>query len=286
MFKEIISFKAVIIACSILLSYMFVSCDSSDSQARQLLSQANSAFQSGQYTSAITLLDSLKKNYPTDIDAQKSAMYLRTLADEQIIIRQIQENDSALVNSEKNVAAMIQKFTFIKDADMVEGYTVNNSAKTNPLVNRTGLEARIDERANLYLVSLLNGNKANHDRVEVVNGVEFATTEAVPYNGSSNYRFNVAGVNNEMVTFRGGKADTLCMFVANNRNAKLKINFIGDKKISQPLSASDAKAIADTYQYARALQTNREANDMKKYLDAKLQITRQQKDKTAKYAPK
>lgn len=285
MFKEIINSKAQILLLGISAVALFLSCNSGNPKAKDLLEQANSAFQSGEYTQSVTLLDSLKKTYPTDVDVQKSAMYLRTLADEQIILNQIQSNDSALVASEQALASLVSGFTFIKDADMVEGYTVSNSTKSNPLVNRTGLEARIDEYLNLYLVSLLNGNKANHDRVEVINGVEFASTETVPYNGSSNYRFNVDGINNEMVTFRGGKTDTLCMFVANNRNAKLKLNFLGGKKVSVPLSAADAKAIASTYDYARALQANREANNQKKYLDAKLQITRQQKEKTSKYAP-
>lgn len=285
MFKEIINTKVITAVIGTTVAILSISCGSGNPQAKELLSQANYAYQSGEYTSAITLLDSLKKTYPTDVDVQKSAMYLRTLADEQIVLSQMQSNDSALAASEQALASMVSNFTFIKDADMVEGYTINNATKSNPLVNRTGLEARIDEHANLYLVSLLNGNKANHDRVEVLNGVEFASTEAVPYNGSTNYRFNAGGVNNEMVTFRGGKADTLCMFVADHRNAKLKLNFLGGKRVSVPLSASDAKAIANTYDYARALQANREANNQKKYLDAKLQITRQQKEKTSKYAP-
>ncbi|MDE6715447.1 MAG: hypothetical protein K2J74_03085 [Muribaculaceae bacterium] len=284
MFKEIIKSKAHAIVLVVSAATLFVSCGSGNPQAKELLSQANTAYQSQQYTQAVTLLDSLKKTYPTDVEVQKSAMYLRTLADEEIILNQIQSNDSALAASEQALASLVAGFTFIKDADMVEGYTVSNSTKSNPLVNRTGLEARIDEYLNLYLVSLLNGNKANHDRVEVVNGVEFASTEAVPYNGSSNYRFNAGGVNNEMVTFRGGKADTLCMFIADNRNAKLKLNFMGGKKVTLPLSSADAKAIASTYEYARALQANREANNQKKYLDAKLQITRQQKEKLSKYA--
>lgn len=284
MFRETIKKYAGITLVVAVVMSVFCSCGNGNAEAKALLEQAQSKYDAGDYSGAISMLDSLKNTYPSAIDEQRCAMYFRTLADEQIVLLQMAVNDSVLAASESAIASLVENFTFIKDADMVEGYTVNNLTKKNQLVDRSGLEARIDERANLYVVSLLNGKKANHDRVEVIKGIEFATTETVPYNGSTNYRFNVGGVNNEMVTFRGGKTDTLCMFVADNRNSKLKLQFVGSKNVSMPLSAADTKAIAVTYDYAKALQANREADAQKKYLEAKLQITRQQKEKTVKYA--
>ena len=167
---------------------------------------------------------------------------------------------------------------------MVEGYTIHKGAKKHPLINRTGLEARIDERYNLYVVSLLNGRSVNHERITISGAGGEVSTATVAYDGASNYRFNSGGVSNESVTFRGGKSDTLCMYVAEHKGNALKLNFIGKSRYSVPLSATDKKAVAETQEYAVALQNNREAELRNAYLENRLKISREHIEKTAQKA--
>ena len=63
-------------------------------EARGLCQQAAEAFQSGDYTRATILLDSLQKNYPSEMAIQREAMVLRPKVIEQLAQAKISSVDS------------------------------------------------------------------------------------------------------------------------------------------------------------------------------------------------
>ena len=280
MYKEVI--RTGIIGA--VLAIAATGCGSKDNGAQSLLDQAQAAFDNGNYKESLVLIDSLAKAFPEEISIQRAAMHLRPMADEQLTMLEIEHNDSAMAAAKSEVERLKGNFVFVKEKDMVEGYTIHKEAKKHPLINRTGLEARIDERYNLYVVSLLNGRSVNHERISISGAGGEVSTATVAYDGASNYRFNSGGVSNESVTFRGGKSDTLCMYVAEHKGNALKLNFIGKNRYSVPLSATDKKAVAETQEYAVALQNNREAELRNAYLENRLKISREHIEKTAQKA--
>lgn len=280
MYKEVI--RTGIIGA--VLAIAATGCGSKDSGAQSLLDQAQAAFDNGNYKESLVLIDSLAKAFPEEISIQRVAMHLRPMADEQLTMLEIEHNDSAMAAAKSEVERLKGNFVFVKEKDMVEGYTIHKEAKKHPLINRTGLEARIDERYNLYVVSLLNGRSVNHERISISGAGGEVSTATVAYDGASNYRFNSGGVSNESVTFRGGKSDTLCMYVAEHKGNTLKLSFIGKSRYSVPLSATDKKAVAETQEYAVALQNNREAELRNAYLENRLKISREHIEKTAQKA--
>jgi len=63
----------------VLTALLLVSCggDNTQQQAEQLLSEATSAYEQGQYNEARTIIDSLRKVYPNAIDIRKKALKLQ-----------------------------------------------------------------------------------------------------------------------------------------------------------------------------------------------------------------
>ncbi|MDD2961288.1 MAG: hypothetical protein PHR45_04310 [Muribaculaceae bacterium] len=251
----------------------------SPSEAELLLTSAQEAFDNADYNKSIILLDSLTKSFPTEIDTQRKGMHLKTVVDEKKSIKDSISNDSIIniYSSVKN--DLSSKFIYIKTKDMVEGYSVHKNSPQ--LINRTGVEARIDDSGAIYLVSLLNGHSINHTKISFSNGASESFSDNVPFNGSTNYRFKDSGVTNEMVTFRGAKCDTLCQFVSDNANANLKLNFIGKSRFSIPLSKNERNILAETQKYSVATIKLKKAEGLKLYYLNRLKITREQIKKTS-----
>ena len=279
MYKELI--KPVLTLAA---GFMFVltSCGNGEAEkAANLLNAAQSDFDNGNYTECVTLIDSVRKTFPSEIDIQRKGMYLRTLADEKITEEKIKENDIAFAQAQEEVDKYKNDFVFVKEKDMIEGYIVHKKAKANPLVNRTGIEARIEEKLSLYIVSLLNGPVVEHTHLTINLGSTYCSTDTVGYNGSSNYKFKSGGISNETVTFRGKNSAEFCQFITDNKSSNLKVNFKGKRKHTMTLSARDKQILSETGLYAKALQKRRDTENMNKYLEARLQVTRTQIEKTA-----
>lgn len=285
MFKEVIIRKSVLSigVCSVLLLTSCGGASNKDADAANaLLTQAEAQLNSNNFSDATMLLDSLKSAYPKDIEALRKAMHIRTLISEKTTLLDIQKNDSILTVNSQQKDALAGKFTFIKTPQMVEGYYVLKTAQKRPLIQRTGIEARIDEQGNMYLLSLLSGKAINHTQLSVSSSKDgVAKTDNVPYNGSTNYRFKNEGVSNEMITFRATQCDTLNQFVVANKDANLKLTFIGKSSYSIPLPTAEKNMIVDTYIYSKAVQESKKAEAQKLFLDNKLKIAREQIKKTA-----
>ncbi|MFI3240198.1 MAG: hypothetical protein R3Y22_06370 [Bacteroidales bacterium] len=269
-------------AITLAIAATITSCNSNkDTQlATELLDNAELSFKQSNYESTIIILDSLKSKYPRELDIQRQGLYLRTMTNEQLVLAEIRANDTIIQQLSEQKQRLDKQFSFVKTKDMVEGYHVVKNIQ--PLINRTGFEARIDQQGNIYIVTLVHGNSLKHTRISVSAGDgTVAATDDIAYNGSTNYRFNDNGVNNEMVTFRDMQCDSLNRYIKENSNKTLKLTFIGDKRHTITLSKSDKNMIINSYNYSQAIINGRNAEAKKIYLDKKLKIAESQITKSA-----
>ena len=128
-------------------------------------------------------------------------MYLKALAEEQLTLQRTATNDSILTVTSAKRDNLKGNFKYIKTKEMVEGYYVHKKADANPLVNRTGVEARINDLGEIYLITLLNGKSINHQQISISSSNGEYKSITVTYNVSPNYRFNDAVGSNGIVTF-------------------------------------------------------------------------------------
>lgn len=282
MFKGLTNTYAILLLAA---AMSVTSCGNSKSEsqvnAENILSEAQSLYDSGKYMEAIGTIDSLMKKHPGIIDVQRQAMHLKTLVVEKQTILDSIANDSAIVANKQIVDSLANNFKYVKTADMVEGYYVSKNVSGDNLTKRTNIEARINEMGEIYLVSSLYGKSIKHTKLRAVAGDSTVETEAVPYDNARNYRFKDGGTPVEMVTFRKADCDTLCQFIADNVAKDIKVEFVGSKKYSLPLPSKTKNMIAETYIFATHKAQLKKAEDLKLYYMRKLQITRKQSRQTA-----
>lgn len=282
MFKGLTNTYAILLLAA---AISVTSCGNSKSEsqvnAENILSEAQSLYDSGKYMEAIGTIDSLMKKHPGIIDVQRQAMHLKTLVVEKQTILDSIANDSAIVANKQIVDSLANNFKYVKTADMVEGYYVSKNVSGDNLTKRTNIEARINEMGEIYLVSSLYGKSIKHTKLRAVAGDSTVETEAVPYDNARNYRFKDGGTPVEMVTFRKADCDTLCQFIADNVAKDIKVEFVGSKKYSLPLPSKTKNLIAETYIFATHKAQLKKAEDLKLYYMRKLQITRKQSRQTA-----
>lgn len=282
MFKGLTNTYAILLLAA---AISVTSCGNSKTEsqvnAENILSEAQSLYDSGKYMEAIGTIDSLMKKHPGIIDVQRQAMHLKTLVVEKQTILDSIANDSAIVANKQIVDSLANNFKYVKTADMVEGYYVSKNVSGDNLTKRTNIEARINEMGEIYLVSSLYGKSIKHTKLRAVAGDSTVETEAVPYDNARNYRFKDGGTPVEMVTFRKADCDTLCQFIADNVAKDIKVEFIGGKKYSLPLPSKTKNLIAETYIFATHKAQLKKAEDLKLYYMRKLQITRKQSRQTA-----
>ena len=282
MFKGLTNTYAILLLAA---AMSVTSCGNSKTEsqvnAENILSEAQSLYDSGKYMEAIGTIDSLMKKHPGIIDVQRQAMHLKTLVVEKQTILDSIANDSAIVANKQIVDSLANNFKYVKTADMVEGYYVSKNVSGDNLTKRTNIEARINEMGEIYLVSSLYGKSIKHTKLRAVAGDSTVETEAVPYDNARNYRFKDGGTPVEMVTFRKADCDTLCQFIADNVAKDIKVEFVGSKKYSLPLPSKTKNLIAETYIFATHKAQLKKAEDLKLYYMRKLQITRKQSRQTA-----
>mgnify|MGYP001777924007 CR=1 FL=1 len=259
-----------------------ISCSNDNSEkAQAVLNTAQSLYNNRQYDSTMSVLDSLYKKYPAETNIVRQGMYLMALAQEQSTMIRLAQADSVIKANMPIVEEIGKDFTVIKNPDLVENYRVYKTIAKNALINRTGIEPRVDDNGLLYIVSLLNGRAVKHTKLRVTSSDgASAETASVPYDKSQNYRFTVEGISNEMVTFHADQCSDFCQFIVDNASKQLKLEFVGSSTYAITLNKTLKEAIAKSYNYSNAIQEGLKAERTKLYLNKRLEIARKQIEQT------
>lgn len=252
-------------------------------QARELLDNANAAFEQQDYALATTLLDSLQKTFPSELGIQRESMALRPKVIEQTAVLQLQQLDSLDAADTSTLTALKPALKWVKTPGMIEGYWIDAKAYNPNFMNTTGIEARVNEIGQFYIVSSVNSaGNLKHTSVTLKTGSESVTTQTVPYDGESNYRLG----GGEVITFSPEQSDTIgftAMQAMNaNPSATGTLIFNGAKNTkSIRLNAAQTAAIANAYRYSSAVIRARDNQVLRQKLNRTIEIARQQAAKTS-----
>lgn len=252
-------------------------------QARELIDNANAAFEQQDYDLATTLLDSLQKTFPSELGIQRESMALRPKVIEQTALLQLQQLDSLDAADTSTLTALKPALKWVKTPGMIEGYWIDAKAYNPNFMNTTGIEARVNEIGQFYIVSSVNpAGTLKHTSVTLKTGSESVTTQTVPYDGESNYRLG----GGEVITFSPEQSDTIgftAMQAVNaNPSATGTLIFNGAKNTkSTRLNAAQTAAIANAYRYSSAVIRARDNQVQRQKLNRTIEIARQQAAKTS-----
>lgn len=276
-----VAFKFTV-AFTTMLTITAISCNNGNKEAATMLFEsAKALYDSQQYDSTLSMLDTLNKRYPAETEIIRQGMHLGALTEEKVSLIGIAQADSAIAVNAPIVESIVKDFVVIKDPDLVENYRIYKSLKNNQLLNQTTFEPRVDDNGFIYLVSLLHGKAINHTKLRVIapDGSS-AETASIPFDNAQNYRFNNDGISNEMVTFHADQCDDFCRFIVDNIDKQLKLEFVGKTSYCIALPTNLKEAVAWSYKYSVAIQSGLKAEREKIYWNKRLEIAKRQIEQT------
>lgn len=260
---------------------LFSCSDGYKEEASAIYETARNLYANQQYDSALSILDTLYKKYPAETDIIKQGIHLMAQTQEQISIIGIKQADSIIAANAPIVEKLSKDFIVVKNPDLVENYRIYKSLKNATLINRTGIEPRVDDNGNIYLVSMLQGHAIEHTMLRVIaTDGSSAATSSIAFDNAQNYRFKSDGVSNEMVTFHADQCAEFCQFISDNSDKQLKLEFVGKSSYKITLPVSVKEAIAHSYEYSVAIHAGLKAEKDKLYYSKRLEVAKAQIEQT------
>ncbi|MBD5379329.1 MAG: hypothetical protein HDR74_05465 [Bacteroides sp.] len=262
-------------------SLSFVSCKSDSAiAADKLVDNAQALINQGNAAQAILTLDSLNTLYPGEIEAGRRALSIRPKAIELLTIAEIQTTDSLIAIYSIENQQYINSIQKIDNKELLEPYFVSKSGYDPSFMNSTGIQSRVDNIGQFYIMSSVNGTQLHHNSITIKSNAGEVSTEAVPADSDSNFEVDAA----ELVTYSPQSCDTIGYFLSQNPEATYTVIFNGanGKNISRKLTPAQVKGIIDAWKYSRSIVQARDLAARKQMLDQRLQIARDQIARTSK----
>lgn len=256
---------------------------SENPDARNLLAMAENDFNSENYASSIALLDSLQKTYPAETALQREAMAMRPKVIEAEATKALAAVDSTYNADIETLKSLKTQLKWIKTPGMIEGYWIAPEVYRSDFMNTTGIEARVSEIGEFYIVSSVNpAGNLKHQSIGLKTSAGNARTQNVAYDGESNYRIGGA----EVITFSPAQSDTIGMVARNaveaNQAAGASVIFYGVKgEKSVKISPAVLKGIGKAYAYSAATIRARDLQVERERLNRTIEIARRQQQSTA-----
>lgn len=251
---------------------------SENPDARNLLAMAENDFSSGNYASSIALLDSLQKTFPAETALQREAMAMRPKVIEAEATKALAAVDSTYNADIETLKSLKTQLKWIKTPGMIEGYWIAPEVYRSDFMNTTGIEARVSEIGEFYIVSSVNpAGNLKHQSIGLKTSAGNARTQNVAYDGESNYRIGGA----EVITFSPAQSDTIGMVARNaveaNQAAGASVIFYGVKgEKSVKISPAVLKGIGKAYAYSAATIRARDLQVERERLNRTIEIARRQ----------
>ncbi len=236
--------------------------------ATELYQQAEAQLQAGNPQQVYMLLDSIKATYPDSVGMQRRGLMLRRqallleLADRMAVV------EDSINKCVDDVNALKPLIKTINDPRLVEPYSVAAAGYNPDFLSTTGIQARVDDAGQFYLISSLQ-SALKHTGIRLTSGSDSADAGPVAYDGELNYRIN----GSEVVTYSPMQSRAIGEFASTHRDAGATLQFTGGKPHSVKLSAKQVNAIADCYDYANAMTRGRQLSLEKEKLTRQQQLT-------------
>lgn len=251
--------------------FFLASCGQEEKKANELLSRAESSFQSANYSEAKLLIDSIRNSYPKVFDVRRKAIMLKQqveLKEQQISLEYL---DSMMSVKQLVLDSIKSDYVLEKDTAYQEiGNYFYPSQVVEKNIGRTFLRASVNEKGEMSLTSIYcAGGSLNHTSVKVSSKDAFAQTPASP----DVYVSSDLGRKIEKADYKLGADGGVIGFIIANRDAKsLKLEFIGDRTYRTLMYSPDIKAIVEVAKLAQILSSMEEIRKEQKEANLKIQF--------------
>lgn len=274
--------KKYYVAC-LALALALTGCDNTKREAQERLEKARTYYENNDFFAARSEIDSLRAQYPKEIEALKEALTLMRQVDLKEAERNIAFCDSLMPIRLHEADSLKAGFTFEKDSAYEEiGNYIWKQQTIERNVQRCYVRCGVDENGEMYLASVYyGGHPIDHTSIKLSTpeGL-YAETASIPYDGGVNYHFKDMGSTTEVVTYKGTNAQDAIKFIYDHAQERIRVEYKGGKPYVIYMAEADKKALVATYNLATALtdihrmvETKRKALKRIAYLNEKMQTS-------------
>ena len=274
--------KKYYVAC-LALALALTGCDNAKREAQERLEKARTYYENNDFFAARSEIDSLRAQYPKEIEALKEALTLMRQVDLKEAERNIAFCDSLMPIRLHEADSLKAGFTFEKDSAYEElGNYIWKQQTIERNVQRCYVRCGVDENGEMYLASVYyGGHPIDHTSIKLSTpeGL-YAETASIPYDGGVNYHFKDMGSTTEVVTYKGTNGQDAIKFIYDHAQERIRVEYKGGKPYIIYMAEADKKALVATYNLATALtdihrmvETKRKALKRIAYLNEKMQTS-------------
>lgn len=234
---------------------LMTACQSADDQAAPLLQQAEKLFHTGKYDEARAQIDSIRIQYPKAFKVRKEAIRLMQdidLLEQRQLLTQL---DSAQTAASIEFDELKGKYIFEKNAEYQEiGNFFFPAQVANPTIQRSFLRPQVNEKGEMRLTSIYaGGGEIQHTAIllSATDGSQVKTEKMADFYETS----PIAGRKIELADFLTTENRAVLDFLlAQNTAQGLKLQFIGKRTVTVPITNTDLQAVKAVHQLATVLQ--------------------------------
>lgn len=244
-----------------------------EKQARMLLEAATRQLQHNMPDSALSMLDSLDKKYPSQVRIRREAMPLRAKAITASLENKIFETDSLIIVYQTEVDKLMPLFDH-SDVSGANGYYYMKGAYGPNLNMSDGVQARLsDIDFSYYIVAANTGNKIGINQITLSSPTGSVSSAVIPE--SDGRRGDTDKYGTDFATFSPSESDTIGAWAFNNSNNIQSVTISGDlgsKEFS--LSGPKAEQFGNTWRLGVVGAKLSKARRLKEKLDRQIIIAR------------
>ena len=226
-------------------------CNNQNRGARQLLAQAEAAYEASNLPLTLLLIDSIHTAFPRAFPERNAGIALRQRVRMAENVRNIAFIDSMLYVKRPEFDQQRQLFDFIRDPELhTIGEYYPRIYPHHASMNRSGIRAGVTERGVLFIESVLLNNPIRHSQVRFsIRDGGFVETLSVTSEGF-NHRFTTNEGSFEIVRFRGNDENGVSNFVETFQNEPITVHFIGTRTVTNPLSNAERQGIIQALEFS------------------------------------
>lgn len=256
---------------------ILTSCSGDKNAAESLHNQAIAAIEASDPAGALLLLDSLDHTYPAEVDIRRAAMPLRPKAIELQTLRDLEETDSLLAQTQVVIESMDNLVKFKKGPEGLDGYFVAASMPDGVPSQAEGIYPRMSPEGAFYIISSARKGTLSIALEVSAPGCGSVRTPDVPNDGERNDRTLGA----ELITFFPAESDSIGNFAFVNSDKEITLTFVGERgKRSTKLKPEQVSAMAQLYAASQVYTRARMLALRKNKLEQQLMLARSQQART------
>lgn len=251
--RNILNFKLTSFAL-LSIAWSLSSCGSKSKTAKDYLTDAEGAYQSGNYDGAKLSIDSIKIVHPKAFKEIRQGFDLMQDVRKAENKRNIIFIDSMIESNISKLKELQKNFDFVRDKNYQEfGNYIPKLTPQSSTMNHDNLRSGVSEKGIIFLESVLSGKRLHHTKIKVSTpDGAYAETLDVTADGL-NYTFTTLNKTYEIVRFFGSDENGVAQFIYTFQDQPIKLTYMGRSNLTITLSKTAKTAISQSFEMSSVL---------------------------------